>query len=416
MSTPWGTRLLAVAFALALAPAVVVSQDDPEVQVQNDASSGGDAGNTRLAATRVTPFGTYSAHLAGSSQGDPEDWFKFAVALGAPINIEVRIFQTGVLLPGDYGMYRTQAQLQDPNGVLLDTPLSNPGDSRVAFVAAPLAGDYYLRIHGQNGFRGNYEFCFATGTYACPPNPMGVYGQGTLSDGSPRNKVVRVLLVPPVHGDLGNPLGPTALDYLDATLEGIHEWERAIDLFVAKYPTYAYLDQVDVQIELFDLQAPAGVRYDVDIVYVPTGSHIFRGFASTGSDSTPILADRHIALSTFSASPRAGQLVADYPEYNDLHAVTMHEFAHTFGLSHTATWTSQYGPDLMNSPATFVYGDGLPVYDGGERTPRQCVSSLNLYVLAQTFAWIPDGSWRSIRGWWNLPSSIPYELFCAPSA
>jgi hypothetical protein len=70
------------------------------------------------------------------------------------------------------------------------------------------------------------------------------------------------------------------------------------------------------------------------------------------------------------------------------------------------------GPDLMNSPATFVYGDGFAAGDGGERTPKGCLSSINLYGMAVLYRWIPGGTWVGSGGSVPLPAHIPYELYC----
>jgi hypothetical protein len=121
---------------------------------------------------------------------------------------------------------------------------------------------------------------------------------------------------------------------------------------------------------------------------------------------------RHMLLSLFAASPRAGQGLPDFPEVNDLEMVMMHEFGHTFGVGHTLTWRQDIGPDLMNSPANFVYGDGSAVGDGGERTPMTCLSTLNLYALAVLYEWLPSGHAMPSYGSTDLPPHITYERMC----
>jgi hypothetical protein len=159
-------------------------------------------------------------------------------------------------------------------------------------------------------------------------------------------------------------------------------------------------------------------------VYVESGGPLFRGLAAQTPVNTQQVVDglglgdivrlgnRFILLSLFSSAPRAGQDIPDYPELNDLETVIMHEFAHTWGLGHTTTWTSQYGPDLMNSPYAYVYGDGNPVGDGGYCTPLLCISSLNLYALAHVYRWLPSGDWQGSAGTVALPSGMSYDLYC----
>lgn len=244
--------------------------------------------------------------------------------------------------------------------------------------------------------------------------------------GSLRHPLTRVLLVPPTHGDLGSP-GNTSRSgpaYLQATLEGILSWELAIEEFVAEYPEFGHLDNVTVQIEIFDGEVPATAGYDVIVGYAESGGGAFRGVAIFGGVDTqrPIdqaglgdlvhYANRYILLSLFSNSPRAGQEIPDYPETHEVRGVTMHEFAHTWGLGHSTTWTPGCGDDLMNSPYAHVYGDGDPLGDGGERSPEMCISSLDLYGLAHLYRWLPNGTWQTSQSSVSLPDSMVYKEYC----
>lgn len=393
----------------------------PTLAASGDGGARGDAGDSRLDATRVAPSGPYLGYLVGDA-ADPEDWYKFDVAMGDEINIAIAagIF-TGTLFGGvPDNMRRLSFQLLDPNGVLLDTPNTNQGDARITLLAAPVAGDYYLRVTSEHGFTGDYGVCFLPP--ACPD--FGVLPQSFFGGGSLKHMETQVLIVPPMHGDLGNPAGPTVVDYLDATLRGVRAWEPIMDRFAADNSEYAYLRDITVEIEIFDRANPVDpAGYDMVIGYVPYSGPVFRGVAFAGSPIAQTYFDmwglgdsahfsgRLIALSLLANSPRAGQLAPDYPEVNDLYTVTLHEFAHAFGLGHTQTWTKKHGADLMNSPATFVFGDGSAVGDGGERTPAGCISSLNLYGLALLYRWA-GGAWQGSEGSYTLPKGMPYKLYC----
>jgi hypothetical protein len=259
-----------------------------------------------------------------------------------------------------------------------------------------------------------------------PEGPIGLQPQDIIFGGSLKHALTRVLLVPPAHGDLGNPVdGPTFEEYLDVTIKGIKEWLVAIERFVEDYPEYDYLLEIDIEIDVFDgVTTPPPAGYDIVAAFVETGGPAFRGAATQlppdvqeslnelGLGDMVHWGNRYMVMSLFSAAPRADQDVPDYPELNDLETVTMHEFAHVWGLGHTTTWTNWYGPDLMNSPYALVYGDGDPLGDGGIRTPLKCITSLNLYTLAYVYQWLPDGEWMSTSGSVELPESMEYKMYC----
>lgn len=402
-------RAWLVLFALLIS--LVVAYPAAANHPQNDAGSGKDAGNSLGDATPVTPNGLYDGVLS-SETSDQNDYYSFDADLGEQINIELRNVLGGGSLLADDNQRRLAFRLLGPQGVLLDTPNTNQGDTRVAIAAAPATGTYYFQVAKVSNVAISYQFCFiivSGSNHSCPD--IGMRPIDAIFGGSLEQAKTRVLLIPPTHGDLGNPLtGPTVQDYLTTTINAIHEWEASIDLFIADYPQFSYLDLIDIDITVFDGVMPT-TNFDVGIVYVESGGTAFRGFASSCL-GTP----RCIALSLFSSSPRGGQMVPDYPEINDLDAVVKHEFAHTFGLGHSLTWTAQHGPELMNSPATFPYGDGSPVGDGGERTPRKCISNLDLYALAKIYEWLPSGVWRSSAGSYALPAGWTYKWYCpAPS-
>jgi hypothetical protein len=373
------------------------------------------------AALEVEPAGLYGSNLTGGAH-----YYRFHVEQGDPINIEIRPFcnthDCPVITAGAIGVgdaeRRLSFRLLSPDGLLLDTPNSNPGDSRVTLDAAPVAGEYrFLVTEEHGGFTGEYQFCFLVpppGEHPCPD--YGLRDHSIIYGGSLGKAKTNVLLFPPPHGDLGNPEGPTVLDYLEAAIFGIHEWVDVLHQFAEDYPEYDYLRQITVDIQIFDgVQDPA--EYDITIAYVPGGPQ-FRGAATACVDPP-----RCIVLSLFSASPRAGQLTPDFPTFNDLEAVTKHEFAHVWGLGHSLTWTKEYGPDLMNSPATFVYGDGDPAGDGGVPSPKQCISTLNLYGMALIFGFLNEGHEEAPEGWgmdlpteYELPEDMPYEWYCNEDA
>ena len=390
---------------------------------QNDARSGGDAGNTFDEATRVRPKGFYEGELDATGD-DASDFYKFSLKEGASVSVLVQTQASDTdpitLLDPDGNVIDVGTRVSG-NGVTASQGFtSEVGTVRLAVHRAVAGGDYRLHLQSDRYEMGEYSLCFMN----CE-TPM-MHPIELIFGGSLETADARVLLVPPTHGDLGNPLGPTVVDYMDATLRGMNKWIEAMDAFAKDYPQFSYLREIDFHIEVFSGAHPVDpAGYDVILGYVAAGP-AFRGVAgdTNTKDAVNRILDqvgirdqarysgRVIALSLFGSAPRAGQVAWDFPEVNDLEIVTTHEFGHTFGLGHTMTWHPKLGPDLMNSPAPFIYGDGFTFGDGGERTKMKCLSSLDLYGMAVLYRWLPGGEWEGSGGEVSLPKGIPYRWYC----
>ena len=392
---------------------------------QNDAGTGRDAGNTFEEATRVKPHGYYEGSLSGAG-GDPHDFYKFKLAEGDSVSVLLDSPADSTdpitMLDPDGNVVDVGARVMGPGVTVSAAFTSEVGAVRLAVHRALTAGEYRLHIPSEQFEYGDYWMCWMN----CE-EPMD-HPIEMIFGGSLETTDARVLLVPPSHGDLGNPLGPTVVDYLDATLRGIDKWIEAMDAFADDYPQFSYLRKIEFHIEVFDeanpVEDPAG--YDVILGYVAAGP-AFRGVAGDfgTKDAVNSILDtvglrdqvrysgRVIALSLFGSSPRAGQAMWDFPEITDLEIVTTHEFGHTFGLGHTMKWHPKLGPDLMNSPAPFVYGDGQTIGAGNEHTKMKCLSSLALYGMAHLYRWVPSGEWEGTPdSKVDLPKGIPYKLYC----
>lgn len=417
------TRGLGIGLTTALLTSLLTAAPVASAPRQNDAKSKRDAGNTFEEATEVKPQGFYQGRL-DSGGGDTDDFYKFTLGQNDSVSVLLN-FSGDTVDP---------VTVLDPNGAVIDvgTKIEGNGVSvssaftselntvRVTVHRAVLPGDYRLHVSSAQNELDEYDMCFMNCESPHPAPIQLIFG------GSLETTDARVLMVPPSHGDLGNPLGPTVVDYLDATLRGLERWRKALKDFAADYPRFDYLDKVSFQVEVFDGADPVDpAGYDVILGYVAAGP-AFRGVAgdtgtkdfvnqileTVGIRDQARYSGRVIALSLFGSSPRAGQVMYDFPEVNDLEIVTAHEFGHTFGLGHTHTWHPKLGPDLMNSPAPFVYGDGQTIGAGTEKTKMKCLTSLGLYGMAVLYRWIPTGEWEGSSGEVSLPDDIPYRWYC----
>ena len=390
---------------------------------QDDARSGADAGDSFDDATAVRPRGLHEGRLDAAA-GDGDDFYRFRVREGASLSVLVEVSGTTtdpiMLLDPDGNVVDVGTRFQGPGVTVSSAFTGEPGTVRLAVHRAVTGGEYRLHLQSDRYELGEYALCFMNCEGPVDAPIELIFG------GSLETADARVLLVPPTHGDLGNPLGPTVVDYIDATLRGIDKWTEAMGKFAQDYPQFAYLRDIDFHIEVFDGASPVDpAGYDVILGYVAAGP-AFRGVAGDTNTKEAVNAildqvglgeevrysGRVIALSLFGSSPRAGQVMWDFPEVNDLEIVTTHEFGHTFGLGHTRTWHPKLGPDLMNSPAPFVYGDGFTFGDGGEHTKMKCLTSLDLYGMASLYRWLPKGEWEASGGEVSLPKGIPYRWYC----
>ena len=417
---PASVRVVAGALALA---SMIWTAPGAGAAAQNDAGSHGDAGDTFDKATKVKPKGFYQGRLDAKT-GDSDDFYSFSVpqdgSLSVLLDFEADTIDPVTLLDPNGNVIDVGTKMRE-NGVSVSAGFtSEVGAVRLAVHRAVIPGRYRLHIQSDREVLRKYSMCFMNCEQPLDAPIELIFG------GSLETPDARVLMVPPSHGDLGNPTGPTVVDYLDATLRGLERWRKALKEFAEDYPRFSYLRDVKFHVEVFDGAAPVDpAGYDVILGYVAAGP-AFRGVAgdtgtkeavngileTVGVRDQARYSGRVIALSLFGSSPRAGQVMYDFPEVNDLEIVTAHEFGHTFGLGHTTTWHAKLGPDLMNSPAPFIYGDGQTLGAGHEQTKMKCLTSLDLYGMAVLYRWIPDGNFKPSEGSVSLPKGIPYRWYC----
>lgn len=112
------------------------------VENQNDANSGGDAGDDRLTGLVIAP-GSYEGFL---HDDDDHDWYAFNAAIG-----QIIIAQLAVPRDADLRL-----SLRNPSGSSQGS-VQTPGGTQTVSYAADATGLWYLRIERQRG-QGTYSF------------------------------------------------------------------------------------------------------------------------------------------------------------------------------------------------------------------------------------------------------------------
>jgi hypothetical protein len=193
-----------------------------------------------------------------------------------------------------------------------------------------------------------------------------------------------VVVVPPLHGQLNNgngllggldPLEATPLNtYLRATVDGIRDWQGAIQMFGSPWL------RSTVQLRLYVLGVdvvPADVRPEVVVVADETKGPILGWAWST----YPCLVDNSMAYLTTSFT------------YADMYNVNGQEFGHCLGLNHVRGGHPTH--DVMNG--AYPHGIGDPA------TKLHCISNLDVAGLELVFdgyagdASLPVSQWRTTR-------------------
>lgn len=394
---------------------------------QDDAGTAGDAGDSFEDATLIDPPVPYRYEAKlDPPNGDTDDFYRFQLEEGSDLVVDLYMpdgfngtlalrSPSGQLL--DTAVQRSTSTTASGNVTVRGSPTSVPTGTvwtRVAHANATASGEYRLHVHTEDPTDVPYELCY---------RPCEGPQDDTLWIDDPQAYPtdLRVLLVPPQHGDLGDPNGPSARDYTVAGIQGIHAWETAIDAFVEAYPEFDHLAEIDIEIDVWDGHAPRTVGYDSVVVFETYLGP--RGGVGTVGGQEPLVQgplsdkvrdDPGLAIvSLVSGDSAAGQVVPDFLEMNEVREVAAHEFGHVLGLGHTLKWSSEHGPDMMRGGVVEAYGNADPLGDGGERTDWRCISNLDLYALAQLYDWIPSGEYQEVDGFREyIDSPLEDDVYC----
>jgi hypothetical protein len=191
--------------------------------------------------------------------------------------------------------------------------------------------------------------------------------------------------------------------YTLATAAAVRRWEQVAHEYAARVPEAAHLANLRLDVTILGPGAdPAALpEPDVRIAFVPTmatiGGATVVSCASANSvqncapdGSGCILGGTNVLMSTW--------LVFSFTS-NDVYSIVLHEFGHALGFKHVPV------------PAEDVMTDTYPYSVGNKTNPRQCLSSLNLAQLAESFRWMGGAPFAFVPEPVFLPES-QYEQYC----
>jgi predicted Zn-dependent protease len=194
---------------------------------------------------------------------------------------------------------------------------------------------------------------------------------------------LRILLTTPNNESWWNPI------YVNSTLRAIGQWNDAISYFASHNENYVYLSNLELKPTVLNYTKSG---FDIYINWTESnlpGSADEIGLATLTSEANQIIGCT-INLATHT---HHGVSLID----GDMQNIALHELGHTLGLGHSNATGDVMFPDIALLGAS------------------KSISSLDMYGIATTFAWMTNQfNFYPIGFWLNgtpvvLPSDIPYN-------
>lgn len=172
--------------------------------------------------------------------------------------------------------------------------------------------------------------------------------------------------------------------FVDLSQKAVDQWNQALAFFVNKYPDYAYLSCVSINLSVSNETLPA---YDIYITFAETLA--IQSQETLGLTTTYPHLNGTIEKAILQLSSKSGPIDLTGSDQRD---VTTHELGHALGLGHS------------NSTKDLMY----PYYD--LLSTSNPISTLDLFGLATTFSWVntPNQS-TSAPDFITLPPNITFD-------
>ena len=184
--------------------------------------------------------------------------------------------------------------------------------------------------------------------------------------------------------------------YTSDVKNAINQWTTSISHFTTSYGShkYDYINELTFKIWVYGFNTSKTSGYDVTIKFVEQQGSTLGVATIYYYVITRAIAYVKITLScSYSDTPFSD---------SDMQNVACHEFGHVFALGHAKQATTSNGPELM-----YPY---YPYAIGGTSTPIIYPSTLDIYGITVTHAWLKTGVFKAPTAKSaSLPSGIPYE-------
>jgi len=191
---------------------------------------------------------------------------------------------------------------------------------------------------------------------------------------------INILVITPNNESWWSPI------YANSALRAIGQWNDALQNFAANYSDYTYLYNLKLQPTVSNVSVTG-----FDIYLNWTDSPLKKSSNEIALETSTILdnaiIDCYISLA---AHTNHGDALTD----GDMQNIALHELGHSLGLGH-----SNYTGDVM-----------YPVYT--LLSPSKYVSTLDVYGVATTFAWMSNAvSFYPVNQWLqNTPVTLPPNI------